>query len=141
MIDKELVRKKLIELENYILTLEDLKSYSLEELQKNRAKAWSVEHGLQLAIQLLIDTGNHILAVIGEQEIEDYVDIIDKLGERGIIPSDFASSIRGMAGFRNILIHEYASVDISKVYDVLQKRLDDFKRYAGFIDNYLSKKS
>ncbi|MDD5434602.1 MAG: DUF86 domain-containing protein [Nitrospira sp.] len=84
MIDKEFIRKKLTELENYILTLEDLKGYSLEELQKNRAKAWSVEHGLQLSIQLLIDTGNHILAVIGEQEIEDYVDIIDKLGERGI---------------------------------------------------------
>ncbi|MDD5434603.1 MAG: DUF86 domain-containing protein [Nitrospira sp.] len=44
-----------------------------------------------------------------------------------------------MAGFRNILIHEYASVDISKVYDVLQNRLNDFKKYAGFIDNYLSK--
>lgn len=43
MIDKELIRKKLTELENYILTLEDLKGYSLEELQKNRAKAWSVE--------------------------------------------------------------------------------------------------
>lgn len=138
MIDKELIRKKIAELESYILTLEELKNYSLEELQKNRAKAWSVEHGLQLAIQLVIDTGNHILAVIGEQEIEDYVDVIDRLGERSIIPADFAASIRGMAGFRNILIHEYASVDISKVYDVLQNRIDDFRKYAGFIDTYLS---
>lgn len=138
MIDKELIRKKLAELENYILTLEELKKYSLEELQKNRAKAWSVEHGLQLAIQLVIDTGNHILAVIAEQEIEDYVDVIDKLGEHIIISPDFALTIRGMAGFRNILIHEYASVDISKVYDVLHNRLDDFRKFAGFIETYLS---
>ena len=108
MIDKKLVRKKLSELENYILTLERLKAYPIAELQKSREKLWSVEHGLQLAIQLVIDTGNHILAAIGEQEIEDYVDVIDKLGERGIIPLEFAQTIRGMAGFRNILIHEYA---------------------------------
>ena len=67
------------------------------------------------------------------------MDIIDKLGERGIVPSEFAQAIRGMAGFRNILIHEYASVDMKKVYDVLHNRLDDFRKFAGYIEMYLSR--
>ena len=46
MIDKNLIKKKLGELENYILTLEGLRIYSITELQKNREKFWSVEHGL-----------------------------------------------------------------------------------------------
>ena len=116
MIDKNLIKKKLGELENYIRTLEGLRTYSITELQKSCEKLWSVEHGLQLTVQLVIDMGNHILAAIGEQEIEDYVDVIDKLVERGIVPSAFAQTIRGMAGFRNILIQEYATVDIKKVY-------------------------
>lgn len=105
---------------------------------EDRAKAWSVEHGLQIAVQTLIDTGNHILAALGEQEIEDYVDVIDKLGERRIIPTTFSQSIRGMAGFRNILIHEYAAVDLKKVYHVLQNQLDDFREFAKHIDAYLT---
>ena len=137
MIDTKLIRKKLSELENNIHTLERLKVYSLIELQNNREKAWSVEHGLQLTIQIVIDTGNHILAASGEQEIEDYVDVIDKLGERDIIPQEFAQAIRGMAGFRNILIHEYGTVDIKKVYYVLQDQLDDFRKFAQYIDLYL----
>lgn len=138
MIDNKLVKKKLSEVENYILTLERLRIYSITELQKNREKLWSVEHGLQLTIQLVIDSGNHILAAVGEQEVEDYVDVIDKLGERGIIPSEFAQTIRGMAGFRNILIHEYATVDIKKVYHVLHNQLDDFRKFAKYIDAYLT---
>ena len=138
MIDKNLIKKKLGELENYILTLEGLRTYSITELQKNREKLWSVEHGLQLTVQLVIDMGNHILAAIGEQEIEDYVDVIDKLGERGIIPLEFSQTIRGMAGFRNILIHEYATVDIKKVYDVLHNQLDDFRKFARYVNAYLA---
>ena len=135
--DTKLIRKKLSVLENNVHTLERLRSYSLTDLQKDREKAWSVEHGLQLSIQIIFDTGNHILAAKGEQEIEEYVDVIDKLGEKGIVPSEFAQAIRGMAGFRNLLIHEYASVDMKKVYDILQNRLDDFRKFAGYIDTYL----
>lgn len=137
MIDTNLIRKKLSDLGNNIQTLERLRSYPLTDLQHDREKAWSVEHGLQLSIQIIIDTGNHILAAKGEHEIEDYVDVIDKLGEKNIIPSEFAQAIRGMAGFRNLLIHEYASVDMKKVYNVLQNRLDDFRKFAGYIDMYL----
>lgn len=138
MTDTELIRRKLTELESNIVTLEDLRSYSLQELQNNRAKAWSVEHGLQITVQAVIDIGNHILAAIGESGIEDYVDVIDKLGTRNVIPTEFAQTIRGMAGFRNILVHEYASVDIEKVYHILQHRLDDFRGFARYIDKYLN---
>ncbi|MCC7203149.1 MAG: DUF86 domain-containing protein [Nitrospirae bacterium] len=138
MIDTTLIRRKLGELETCIHTLERLRGYSLKELQEDRAKAWSVEHGLQIAVQTVIDTGNNILAALGEHEIEDYVDVIDKLGEQGVIPKAFSQSIRGMAGFRNILVHEYAAVDLTKVYHVLQNQLDDFRQFAKHIDAYLA---
>ena len=39
MIDTSLIRKKLGELETYIITLERLRSHSLQELLEDRAKA------------------------------------------------------------------------------------------------------
>lgn len=137
MMDTNVIRKKLGELEEYVRTLENFKRYSLNELREDRGKVWSVEHGLQLSVQILIDIGNHILASLGEQEIEDYVDVIDRLGEKGIIPSKFAESIRGMAGFRNILVHEYATVDLKQVYNVLHTRLNDFREFARHVDIYI----
>lgn len=135
--DSRLIRKKLGELERYVQTLEGLKVYTLRELRTDMAKSWSVEHGLQLAIQVILDTGNHILAVVGEQAVDEYADVIDKLGERGVLPVEFARAIRGMAGVRNILVHEYAAVDMEKIYDILQNRLEDFKRFAGHVERYL----
>lgn len=141
MIDKELIRKKLQELNRYLRELENSKDISWEEFCSSLGKQWAICHGLQLSIQTLIDIGNHILAAIGENQIEEYVDIIDKLGERNIIPSEFAQSIRGMAGLRNILVHEYASLDIKKIYDIVQNQLDDFYEFVNHINYYLKNSS
>ncbi|MBI3609771.1 MAG: DUF86 domain-containing protein [Nitrospirae bacterium] len=139
--DTRLIRKKLGELEKYVQALEKLKPHTLQELRSDMVKAWSVEHGLQLAIQTVIDTGSHILAALGEQEIEDYADVMDKLGERNILPAAFAKTIRGMVGVRNILVHEYAAVDLKKIHEILKSRLDDFRKFAKCIDEYLSSSS
>lgn len=139
MIDKEVIMKKTQELSRYVKELEELKNLSLEEVSLSLQKTWSIEHGLQLAIQSVIDIGNHILAALGENHIEEYVDIIDKLGEKEIIPVSFAKQIRDMAGFRNILVHEYIKVDLNQVYRVLQNRLGDFQKFISYINNYLKK--
>lgn len=93
VIDKEVIGGKFQELNRYLKELEDYKDISRDEFYSSLGKQWMICHGLQLSIQTLIDVGNHILAAIGENQIEDYVDVIDKLGERNIIPSEFAQSI------------------------------------------------
>ena len=137
MIDKVLIEKKLQELNRYLKELEDSKNISWDEFYSSLGTQWMICHGLQLSIQTLIDVGNHILAAIGENQIEDYVDIIDKLGERNIIPSEFSKAIRGMAGLRNILVHEYARLDLKKIYDIFQNRLDDLYKFIKYINQFL----
>lgn len=132
MIDKEVIREKFQELSRYLKELEDFKRISWEEFSSSLSKQWMICHGLQLSIQVLIDVGNHILAALGENQIEDYVDIIDKLGEKNTIPSEFARQIRGMVGLRNILVHEYASINLNKIYEILQNRLEDFHNFIGY---------
>ena len=137
MIDKAVLKKKIQELNHYLEELEGFKEISPDELNASTGKQWMVCHGLQLSIQTVIDIGNHLLAAIGENQIEDYVDIIDRLGEKDIIPLEFARSIRGMVGLRNILVHEYARPDMAKVYYILQNRLNDFHSFINYINHYL----
>jgi len=139
MIDKGVIRKKFQELNRYLKEVEDFESRSWHEFSSSLGKQWMVFHGLQLSVQALIDVGNHILAALGENRIEDYADIIDKLGEKSIIPSQFARQIRGMVGLRNILIHEYVSIDLDKIYEILQNRLDDFRDFIKYINQFMKK--
>jgi uncharacterized protein YutE (UPF0331/DUF86 family) len=53
-----------------------------------------------------------------------------KLGKHRVIPQEFSDQIKGMAGLRNILIHEYLKVDRKKLFDYLRYRLEDFVQFV-----------
>jgi len=133
-----IITGKLQALEGYLRQLRRFRSYRYDEIEGDLEKIWAIEHGLQVSIQIIIDIGNHILASIGQNQIRDYTDVLSKLGQNNVLPSEFAAEIQGMAGFRNVLVHRYAEVDLKRVYDVLQNRLDDFMKYIGYIRSYLS---
>jgi len=133
-----IITGKLQALEGYLRQLRRFRSYRYDEIEGDLEKIWAIEHGLQVSIQIIIDIGNHILASIGQNQIRDYTDVLSKLGQNNVLPPEFAAEIQGMAGFRNVLVHRYAEVDLKRVYDVLQNRLDDFMKYIGYIRSYLS---
>lgn len=129
--------RKLNELETAIKQLRKLQKYSYDEIEGDLEKLWAIEHGLQIAIQIVIDIGNHIIAEIGENEIDEYTDIFDKLVKHNIIPSEFAVNIKGMVGFRNLLVYRYGEVNAGIVYKILQNKLYDFERFIGYIQSYI----
>lgn len=69
-----------------------------------------------------------------------YSNIIIKLAELGAILVEFGERIKGMAGFRNILVHEYANVDLTKLVMVLNTGLDDLREFAGYIMQYIDRR-
>jgi len=136
VIDRDAIQKKLAELERYVTELKKYRHYEVEDLRADLGKQWMVSHGLQLAIQVILDIGNHILSDRGINA-EDYTDVIDKLGEHLILPPEFTKRIRGMAGFRNVIIHGYSVLDLNKVHSVLKDNLPDFLEFARYIANFL----
>ncbi|MCC3145620.1 DUF86 domain-containing protein [Halanaerobium sp. Z-7514] len=136
---RKIVNKKIQELDKYLKQLRKYEGICADELKNDLDKMWIVERGLQLSIQLILDIGNHILADKGIS-VDKYADIFIKLGENNIIPKKFAENIKGMAGFRNILVHEYAEIDVEIIANVLNNSLDDFKKFAEHINNYLENK-
>lgn len=137
MVDRLLIERKLSDLLINIAILEDLKNISIYDLRRSVKDQWSIFYGLQISIQMIIDIGNHILADLKENQIEEYIDIIDKLGEREIIPEEFAKRIRGITGLRNLLVHEYGIIDIEKIYNLLQHNISDFEEFHDYIEKYM----
>jgi uncharacterized protein YutE (UPF0331/DUF86 family) len=99
-----------------------------------------VERNLEIAAQCCIDISNRIISLEKAQKPKDYHEAIIRMGELGVLPSDFARGLAPIAGFRNILVHEYLSVDWDEVYKQL-KNLDELVQYAGFVVEWLRKKN
>ena len=56
--------------------------------------------------------------------------------EEGILPEDIAESMKKIAGFRNILVHDYLKIDDQAVYNSLSN-LSDFTAFAASIEKLL----
>ncbi|OHD26211.1 MAG: hypothetical protein A2Y38_01920 [Spirochaetes bacterium GWB1_59_5] len=52
------------------------------------------------------------------------------LGDVGLLSHPLAYRMSKAAGFRNIAVHEYASMDWGIVYTIITTRLDDFREFA-----------
>jgi len=65
-----------------------------------------------------------------------YYESILRLSELDVLPIDFAERLAPLAGFRNILVHEYLTVEWDEVYKNLQQ-LDDLHQFAEFIRRWL----
>ena len=64
----------------------------------------------------------------------DKKDIFRVLQENNILLNEQLPNLYKMAQFRNILVHDYAKIDPSIVYSVLQKNLPDFREFIQNIN-------
>lgn len=133
VVKPEVVRNLINRLEETVGKLRKLASFPKEEFLKDFTKLESAKHLLQTAIQICIDTANHIIASERWRIPSDYADSFRVLWENGIIPDDFLDTAIQMLRLRNRLVHFYMEVDSETVYWVLQKDLDDFERFVGYI--------
>jgi uncharacterized protein YutE (UPF0331/DUF86 family) len=126
-------------LRDYREKLRPFQSKSEQEVTEDYATLWAVEHGLQLAAQCVLDICSHIVSELSSDRPEEYRELILAAGRLGLMPAEFAQRFSGLAGFRNILIHEYAKVDPSEVYRNLRDGLVDFDRFAEYVRVFLEK--
>jgi uncharacterized protein YutE (UPF0331/DUF86 family) len=90
-------------------------------------------HTLQLAIQAALDVASHIVADERLGEPANNAQLFKLLVINQWLPGTLGDSLRAMAGFRNVLVHGYQSVDKQLVRDVVEHRLDDLLNFVSAI--------
>lgn len=137
MVTKELILGRLKKLEEYIKYLEKYQEVSLEQFLQEHSIHSTVERDFHLAIECVLDIGNHVISDLRYRNPESYADIIVILGEEGVIPREFAKEFTSAAKFRNVLVHDYVNINRRIVYQYLQERLADFRKFMGYIGQFL----
>jgi uncharacterized protein YutE (UPF0331/DUF86 family) len=92
---------------------------------------------LQRAAEQTIDLANHAIRK-GKLGIpKDSRDSFEILSAAGMIPAELGAKLKGMVGFRNVLVHDYRELDLRIMRDVIEHRLDDLIRFTNHVLAYL----
>lgn len=138
-LDRNVVERRLAHLLKSVDVLKGYQGLSLDELAATPRVYWAVQYGLQLCIQAVLDIAAHLVAALDAPLADDYRSYVVALGSLGVLPRPFAERIAAMAGFRNVLVHEYIDVDLAEVHRVLTQNLGDFEEFVSYIHDYLAR--
>jgi uncharacterized protein YutE (UPF0331/DUF86 family) len=64
---------------------------------------------------------------------------VTRLGARGVLSPDLAARLRGLGGFRNILVHGYLTLDPARVHVGLLRAPADFTDFEAEILAWLDR--
>ena len=128
MTDPDLVLKKLARIETCIQELG--RFGNPDALGRDVREQRFIEHTLQIAIQAAIDAAAHVVADERLGEARTQRELFDLLERAGWLPAALLERMRGMCGFRNVLVHGYDDVDLEIVRDVLEHGLPDLLAFV-----------
>lgn len=138
MVDPRRVRQLLDRIAEEQGHLRRLATLDKEELLGDHDRLHAAKYGFVVAIEAAIDLGRHVIASEGLRAPDSFSEVFTVLGEAGFLAEDLVEAMEQAARFRNLLVHQYATVDDRRVVDLLTTRLADLDRFRGQISEALS---
>jgi uncharacterized protein YutE (UPF0331/DUF86 family) len=135
------IKDKLFRLNEHIKFVDDVLKNSDSEIVKDLSLYYSLEHILQLSIQIILDLGSHIISEEFQEVPKDYTEVISLLGKHKIIGQDFADIQVRMAKFRNRLVHDYDNIDKQKVLEYARSAPGVFRTFGKSFTDFIKKES
>ncbi|MBN1442913.1 MAG: DUF86 domain-containing protein [Planctomycetes bacterium] len=130
MVDREILATRLGRLRQAVRKLQPIASRSRDEYLACEVDRALSEHYLRIALEAMLDSGNHVIAAEGYRKPLHLRDIPAILAEEGVIERVLADKLKRAVGLRNRLVHGYSTVDHGLLYDVLQRDSGDLADFA-----------
>ena len=135
--DRRVVDRHLVALRRALAGLRRHAGVSPDALRIDSDRLWAIERGLQLCAQNALDIASHLSSAAG-LDPANYGSSIDCLVEAHVLPPAFGKRFRGIAGFRNVLVHGYLDIDVDRLAAMLGAPLDDFDDFAGHVERWVA---
>lgn len=141
MVDRNVVLARIAKIRHSLTLLRKFAALNEEAFLKDPIITASAERYLQVAIQAVIDIGNHVVADLDLGSPADYGEVFRLLGQHRIVPKALAKRLSLMAGLRNIIVHEYLEIDLELVHRFLRRNLKDFELFIAAVLALVQKSS
>lgn len=135
MVEKAVIQRLLVQLDEYLRDLDEVRlGYSLADYKGNKVIRRYTERTLQVAIEACLDLASHVISRQGYREPLDNKDCFQVLLENNLLPLELARSLKRMAQFRNVVVHDYIRVDPEIVYTIVQQNIPDIATFARIVE-------
>ena len=101
------------------------------ELHSNFTRQDSIVLNLLRACEASIDLAMHLVRSKKLGLPQESREAFTLLEQSGLLDGALAERMRAMVGFRNIAVHDYQKLNLDVVKSILEKHLDDFRRYTA----------
>jgi uncharacterized protein YutE (UPF0331/DUF86 family) len=135
LVDPESIEDRLDRLTELLEELARIEAAGHDAYAADFRSRLAAQHAIQVAIQVCIDIGAHLIAEGGPKMPSDYRGVFSALIESGL-DAELAERLGDAAGMRNILVHGYLDVDDEAVWGAMG-HLDDLRQFAAFAQQQL----
>lgn len=130
--DKNIILNKSSIIERCINRINEVYDNDLKNLS-DYTKQDSIILNIQRACEASIDLAMHI---VSEKKLgipQTSREVFDLLVQGDVISQEIAEKLKAMVGFRNIAVHDYQNVNLEIVQKIIEKHLNDLKRFVDIV--------
>ncbi|MEA1891243.1 MAG: DUF86 domain-containing protein [Campylobacterota bacterium] len=127
------IELKIQKIYDYLEILDDYKVDCKERFLNDTMFEGALLHYLYLVSDSSISLAEMMIKYKNLGLTQSYSNSIDRLGDKGILPREFAYNFVKIASFRNFLAHDYEDVDYLKICDEVLEKLDEIRQYLKYI--------
>ncbi len=130
------IEKKIKKINKDLLIIARLKPECDGKIYSDPIYRGALLHYLYIVSDSCISIAEMIIKYKDFEQPESYYEAIDILGERSIIPPEFAYEFAKIASFRNFLSHDYEDIDYKIICKQILNKMEDVELYLNYIIKY-----
>jgi uncharacterized protein YutE (UPF0331/DUF86 family) len=131
VVDAAVLARKVVAIRDAVARIRDVVPETPAAFLADRTAREVVTLNLFLALQETIGLATHWLADEGVAVPDTYGDVFSALAERGVIDAALGDRLRGAAGLRNLVAHQYGVLDFARVHAVARGELGDLLAFCN----------
>lgn len=138
VLDGAMLQAKLSAMRELLDDLDTLPSIDLAALRADRMLRHGVERILTQLVELAVAVNGHLAVVQLGRGAATYRESFALAARAGALPADLAERLAPSVGLRNVLVHEYAAVDLRLVVAAVDQARTDYRAYVAAIADLLA---
>jgi uncharacterized protein YutE (UPF0331/DUF86 family) len=131
LVEADLLRRKTEQVLHHCDRLARRAALTAAQLAADEDLCNAVLMDLQQAIQACIDLAAHACVDDRLGAPATSADAFALLARHGVIDETLARRLTGAAGLRNLIVHQYTTIDLERMVQVIGNDLDDLRRFVA----------
>ena len=133
MVDRDLILTKAGSVKKHLRRIIKKRNTDLHTFLDDIDRQESILFNIQMAVQNCVDIAAHIVSEEGFGVPGSTNEMFYSLEENGFLHSEITEKIVKAVGFRNLIVHEYAKIDLAQVFEISQEDINDLSEYLKSI--------